>query len=155
MSKTSRLIVLCSAVLCSQYLCAQSRTMGIEEMFRLADENSKSIQTYRTGKEVADENLKAAKAQRLPDISASLSGSYWGNGKLWDRDFSNATKIDMPHWGNNFALEAQQVVYAGGAISSGIELAELEKQLAEMDWLEKPRDFDPFGQTGLSPLATI
>lgn len=140
MSKTSRLIVLCSAVLCSQYLCAQSRTMGIEEMFRLADENSKSIQTYRTGKEVANENLKAAKAQRLPDISASLSGSYWGNGKLWDRDFSNATKIDMPHWGNNFALEAQQVVYAGGAISSGIELAELEKQLAEMDWQKNRQD---------------
>ena len=140
MSKTSRLIVLCSAVLCSQYLCAQSRTMGIEEMFRLADENSKSIQTYRTGKEVADENLKAAKAQRLPDISASISGSYWGNGKLWDRDFSNATKIDMPHWGNNFALEAQQVVYAGGAISSGIELAELEKQLAEMDWQKNRQD---------------
>jgi len=132
--------VLCSAVLCSQYLCAQSRTMGIEEMFRLADENSKSIQTYRTGKEVSDENLKAAKAQRLPDISASLSGSYWGNGKLWDRDFSNATKIDMPHWGNNFALEAQQVVYAGGAISSGIELAELEKQLAEMDWQKNRQD---------------
>lgn len=132
--------MLCGAVLCSQYLCAQSRTMGIEEMFRLADENSKSIQTYRTGKEVADENLKAAKAQRLTDISASLSGSYWGNGKLWNRDFSNATKIDMPHWGNNFALEAQQVVYAGGAISSGIKLAELEKQLAEMDWQKNRQD---------------
>lgn len=132
--------MLCGAVLCSQYLCAQSRTMGIEEMFRLADENSKSIQTFRTGKEVADENLKAAKAQRLPDISASLSGSYWGNGKLWDRDFSNATKIEMPHWGNNFALEAQLAVYAGGAISSGIELAELEKQLAEMDWQKNRQD---------------
>ena len=24
-----------------------------------------------------------------------------------------------------------------------------------VQWLEKPRDFDPFGQTGLSPLATI
>lgn len=132
--------MLCGAVLCSQYLCAQSRTMGIEEMFRLADENNKSIQTFRTGKEVADENLKAAKAQRLPDISASLSGSYWGNGKLWDRDFSNATKIEMPHWGNNFALEAQLAVYAGGAISSGIELAELEKQLAEMDWQKNRQD---------------
>lgn len=132
--------MLCGAVLCSQYLCAQSRTMGIEEMFRLADENSKSIQTYRTGKEVADENLKAAKAQRLTDISASLSGSYWGNGKLWNRDFSNATKIDMPHWGNNFALEAQLAVYAGGAISSGIKLAELEKQLAEMDWQKNRQD---------------
>lgn len=140
MSKKSRLIVLCGAVLCSQYLCAQSRTMGIEEMFRLADENSKSIQAFRTGKEVADENLKAAKAQRLPDISASLSGSYWGNGKLWDRDFSNATKIEMPHWGNNFALEAQLAIYAGGAISSGIELAELEKQLAEMDWQKNRQD---------------
>lgn len=140
MSKKSRLIVLCGAVLCSQYLCAQSRTMGIEEMFRLADENSKSIQAFRTGKEVADENLKAAKAQRLPDISASLSGSYWGNGKLWNRDFSNATKIEMPHWGNNFALEAQLAVYAGGAISSGIELAELEKQLAEMDWQKNRQD---------------
>ena len=140
MSKKSRLIVLCGAVLCSQYLCAQSRTMGIEEMFRLADENSKSIQTFRTGKEVADENLKAAKAQRLPDISASLSGSYWGNGKLWDRDFSNATKIEMPHWGNNFALEAKLAVYAGGAINSGIELAELEKQLAEMDWQKNRQD---------------
>lgn len=114
--------------------------MGIEEMFRLADENSKSIQAFRTGKEVADENLKAAKAQRLPDISASLSGSYWGNGKLWNRDFSNATKIEMPHWGNNFALEAQLAVYAGGAISSGIELAELEKQLAEMDWQKNRQD---------------
>lgn len=46
----------------------------------------------------------------------------------------------MPHWGNNFALEAQLAVYAGGAISSGIELAELEKQLAEMDWQKNRQD---------------
>ena len=63
----------------------------------------------------------------------SLSASYWGNGKLWDRDFGNAMTIDMPHFGNNFALEAQQVVYAGGAISSGIRQAELGKLLAELD----------------------
>ncbi len=31
----------------------------------------------------------------------------------------------------------------------------LYAQLEETDGLEKPRDFDPFGQTGLSPLATI
>lgn len=99
--------------------------MGIDELFRLADANSTSIQAYATGKEAAAEALKAAKAQRLPDISASLSGSYWGDGKLWNRDFGNATHIDMPHWGNNFALEAQQVIYAGGAVNSGIELARL------------------------------
>ena len=134
MSKKKRLIgLLCITVLCSQGLCAQTRQMGIEELFRLADEQSKSIQTYRTGKKAAEEALKAAKAQRLPDVNVSLSASYWGNGKLWDRDFSNAMTIDMPHFGNNFALEAQQVIYAGGAISSGIRQAELGKLLAELD----------------------
>ena len=134
MSKKKRLIgLLYIAVLCSQGLCAQTRQMGIEELFRLADEQSKSIQTYRTGKEAAEEALKAAKAQRLPDVNMSLSASYWGNGKLWDRDFGNAMTIDMPHFGNNFALEAQQVVYAGGTISSGIRQAELGKLLAELD----------------------
>ena len=134
MSKKKRLIgLLYIAVLCSQGLCAQTRQMGIGELFRLADEQSKSIQTYRTGKEAAEEALKAAKAQRLPDVNVSLSASYWGNGKLWDRDFGNAMTVDMPHFGNNFAWEAQQVIYAGGAISSGIKQAELGKLLAELD----------------------
>lgn len=140
MSKNFRLIVPCLVALCSLHLCAQPRVMGIDELFRLADVNSTSIQAYATGKEAAAEALKAAKAQRLPDISASLSGSYWGDGKLWNRDFGNATHIDMPHWGNNFALEAQQVIYAGGAVNSGIELARLDKQKAELDWEKNRQD---------------
>ena len=134
MSKKKRLIgLLCATALCSQGLYAQSQLMGIDELLRLADAQSKSIQTYRTGTEAAGEALKAAKAQRLPDVNVSLSASYLGNGKIWDRDFGNAMTVDMPHFGNNFAIEAQQVIYAGGAISSGIRQAELGKQLAEFD----------------------
>ena len=51
MSKKRWLIVLLYAVLCSQRLFAQTldrRVLGINEMFRLADENSQSIQTYKT-----------------------------------------------------------------------------------------------------------
>ena len=124
---------MCITVLCSQVVCAQTRQMGIEELFRLADEQSKCIHAYRTGSEAAAEALKAAKAQRLPDVNVSLSASYLGNGKLWDRDFGNAMTVDIPHFGNNFALEAQQVVYAGGAVSSGIRQAELGRVLAELD----------------------
>ena len=40
----------------------------------------------------------------------------------------------MPHYGNNFSLEAQQVIYAGGAIKSGIELAELARKMTGLDW---------------------
>ena len=134
MSKKKRLIgLLCTTALCSQGLYAQSQLMGIDELLRLADAQSKSIQTYRTGTEAAGEALKAAKAQRLPDVNVSLSASYLGNGKIWDRDFGNTMTVDMPHFGNNFAIEAQQVIYAGGAISSGIRQAELSKQLAELD----------------------
>lgn len=69
MSKKRWLIVPLCVVLCSQGSFAQTLTrkvLGINEMFRLADENSQSIQTYKTEKEVTDEALKAAKSQRLP-----------------------------------------------------------------------------------------
>ena len=52
MSKKRWLIVPLCVVLCSQGSFAQTLTrkvLGINEMFRLADENSQSIQTYKTG----------------------------------------------------------------------------------------------------------
>ena len=140
MSKKRWLIVPLCAALCSQGVFAQTsgrKVLGINEMFRLADENSQSIQTYKTGKETADEALKAAKSQRLPDIGASLSFSYLGDGYLWDRDFKNGQNIPMPHFGNNFALEAQQV----------ITLAELGQQMATLDW-QKNRQEIRFLLTG-------
>ena len=133
-------MVLCVMVLCSQRLCAQEMLLGVEEMFRLADRNSVSIKAYGTGREAADEALKAAKSQRLPDINASLSASFLGDGRLWNRDFSGGTGIDIPSFGNNFALEASQVIYAGGAVDSRIELAQIEKQMAELDWQKNRQD---------------
>lgn len=141
MSNEERLIgLLCTAILCSQGVCAQPRKMGIEELFRLADGQSVSIQACRTAAETAGEALKAARAQRLPDIGVSLSASYLGNGRLWDRNFGNAMTVDMPHFGNNFALEAQQVIYAGGAVDSGIRRAELGQRLAELDLQKNVQD---------------
>jgi outer membrane protein len=136
MSKIIRLIVLLYAVLCSQTIYAQNaikRTLNIDEMFRLAVENSQRIKTYATGTEVALEAVKAAKSQRLPEIDLSASVSYLGNGRIWDRDFKNGQNAPIPHFGNNFSLQASQVVYAGGAINSAIALAELGNQMANLD----------------------
>lgn len=128
MSKKNKLMALCVTVLYSQCLHAQPRViMSIGQFLTLADQNSVSLQAWRTQEAAAEEALKAAQAQRLPDISVSATASYWGNGHLWDRNFSNGSQIRMPHFGNNFALEAQQTVYAGGAVSSSIELARLQK----------------------------
>ena len=127
-------------VLCCQDLCAQDMVMGIDGLFRLADENSVSIQTFSTGIDAAEEALKDAKSQRLPDISASLSVSFLGDGRIWDRDFGNGMKVDIPSFGNDFAIEASQVIYAGGAVDSGVEMARIGKRMAELDWQKNRRD---------------
>lgn len=112
--------------------------MSIGDIFAIADSASSSIRVFQTGVSAAEEALSAARSQRLPDISVSASVSYLGNGVLWDRNFGNPQKIDIPHFGNNLAIEAQQVIYAGGAVSSGIEIARLEHQKAGLD-LEQHR----------------
>ena len=140
MSMIKGLTVLCCVALCSQNLFAQHRQMSIAELFRLADENSTEIAVYRTAAEMAEEGLKAAKAQRLPQIDISASASYIGNGYLWDRDFTNGMKVDMPHFGNNFAVEASQVIYAGGAVESGVQMADLGRRMAGLDLQKRTQD---------------
>lgn len=106
--------------------------MSIAQLFDKIEENSKSLVTAKTGVEAANLGIGSAKSKKLPDLDASLSFSYIGNALLTDRDFSNVHGLSSPHFGNNFAFNAQQVVYAGGAINAGIKLAELGKQQAEV-----------------------
>ena len=110
---------------------AQSeRRMTVDELFQLVESNSKTLQEQKISVEFAQKGIEAARAQRLPDVNASLSASYNGNVVVMDRDFTKAQGFSSPHFGNSFALEAQQVVYAGGAIEAGIRLAELQRDMA-------------------------
>lgn len=106
--------------------------MTVTQLFEKIEENSKSLHTVKSGVEAASLGIESAKSKRLPDLDASLSFSYIGNALLTDRDFSNVRGLSSPHFGNNFTFQAQQVVYAGGAINAGIRLAELGKQQAEV-----------------------
>lgn len=114
------------------------RVTTLPQLFALAEEQSQSIKSFKTAAEASEHQLSAAKAQRLPDISASLSVGYLGDGLLGDRDFSNWQHIDNPHFTNNFVLKAQQLIYAGGAIESAVSLAEMDKRMSLLD-LEKNR----------------
>ncbi len=107
------------------------RDLTVEALFELLESNNRSLRTQKMEAEVAVKGVEVAKSKRLPDIDASLSVSYNGNVIMMDRDFGNATGFSSPHFGNNFALEASQTVYAGGAINAGIRLAEVQKQQSE------------------------
>lgn len=114
---------------------AQSTVLaeGMNVLFRTADANNTSIKAYRTAMEKAERDVEAAKAQQLPDVKTSLSLSYIGNAQLWNRHFGDFINGSMPHFGNNFSLTAQQVVYSGGAITSGIRLAELGRDMETLN----------------------
>ena len=108
------------------------RELTIEELFGLVEENSSSLRAEKTGVQFADQGVAAAKTERLPDIQTSLSASYNGNILMMDRDFTHAHGYSSPHLGNSLAVEAQQVVYSGGALSAGIRMAELGREQAEV-----------------------
>ncbi len=124
-------MLLASLLLTGGELWAQ-QTMTIGQLFQKIEDNNRQLRASKSGVESASLGIDAAKSKRLPDLDASLSFSYIGNVLLTDRDFSNVQGLSSPHFGNNFAFQAQQVVYAGGAISAGIKLAELGKQQAEV-----------------------
>ena len=142
---------------------AQHR-MSLQTLFDLADQQSQRIKVSEAALKAAEEGVASAKSALLPSVEFSLQGSYTGNAFLMSRGFSASGtteyvvpglgpqqvqngKQPTPHWGNSFTAQASQVIYAGGAIRSGIEMARLGRQLAELD-VEKNRQEVRFLLTG-------
>ncbi len=104
--------------------------MDISELFDLLERNDKTLNVQKIGVDAAREGVRSARNQRLPDINASVSASYIGNALLMERDFTQVQNLTSPHFGNSFTLDAQQVVYAGGAVSAGVRIAEIAAEQA-------------------------
>ena len=148
-------------------ICAQEntvQTMTLTALYDIADRQSRKVRVSEVALQAAEEGVAAAKSALLPSVDLSLQGSYTGNAFMLSRGFSgNGTtdyivpgvgvipvangKQDTPHWGNSFTAQVSQVVYAGGAIRSGIRMAELGKEMAELD-VEKNRQEIRFLLTG-------
>lgn len=135
MCKLRLLIVILMLSLLRHYTFAQDTQklhLSIDNMFDLIERHNKDLKTAKTAVEVSNQDCNVAKAQRLPDISASVSVSYNGDATLMDRDFSNAMKAESPHFGNKLNLNLYQPLYMGGAITGGINLAEAQTDMANI-----------------------
>ena len=127
-------MALLMAVVTAMVAKAQTeRKMTVDELFQLVESNSKTLRQEKISVEFAKKGIEAARSARLPELTASASVSMNGDVVMMDRDFTNAHGFAAPRWGNSLALEAQQVVYAGGAIDAGIALATLQHQQAQVD----------------------
>ncbi len=122
----------CLLFFCGTTFCAEAQENALQRLFDMAEAQNTSLRAGHTAVKMAEENLKAARHDRLPEINAQVSFSYLGDGSILDRNFSDAHRAAMPHYGNNFALEASQVLYAGGALNAGIELAKIAGESARL-----------------------
>lgn len=105
--------------------------LTLTDVFTRIENENQTMSMLRTAHEAAEEGIKSAKNARYPEINAELNVSYIGDSFLTDRNFSNYTKAPSPHFGNGFTLEAQQVVYAGGAVNAAVKMAEHEGHMSE------------------------
>lgn len=105
--------------------------LTLADVFTRIENENQTMSMLRTAQEAAEEGIKSAKNARYPEINAELNVSYIGDSFLTDRNFSNYTKAPSPHFGNGFTLEAQQVVYAGGAVNAAVKMAEHEGHMSE------------------------
>lgn len=127
------IMLLCTLSWAISINAQQHYILSLEHLFALADENSKTLKVETSAVLEAEQAIKVAKNGYLPDIDISLSASYLGNGSLLDRDFSNGQSVKMPHFGNNFAIKASQLIYGGGAVTNSIAMAKLKKEMASIN----------------------
>lgn len=110
---------------------AQTRqVLSIEDLFEIAEANSVQLRPSFSAEEEAKREISIARSGRLPDINASLSLSYIGDGFTTKRNFSDYQKAPIPHLGTGLSLNVNQPLYTGGAIKNSIELAELKSTAA-------------------------
>lgn len=148
MQKRHLLVTVFAVSLSATALSQTVQRLTIGEMFGLLDKANSSIRASQTGVEAAREGVSAARSQRLPDISTRLSASFIGNVLLMDRNFSNVHGLHAPHFGNQFAVDVQQTVYAGGAVDAGVRLSQLglDKAGTATDLTRQQQRFMVLGQ---------
>lgn len=105
-------------------------TVSLETLFELAETTGAWLRPSIAAEQEARREEDVSRSQRLPDINANLSVSYLGDGFTTKRNFSDYQKAPIPHLGNGLAVGITQPVYAGGAITAGIEMAQLKSTAA-------------------------
>lgn len=136
--KRIALILICVLPFAVTTISAQTagRTITLDELYALADTQSKAIKIFETAVMESEQDISVARNAYLPNIDFSASASYNGNVWVSDRDFSDGQNFTAPHFGNSFSIEASQVVFAGGAIANSIKSMEIRKQISEWDLAE-------------------
>ena len=120
-------VLLCA---CAPGTTAQEVAMDVPSLLGHIAFGNAEVRSARSACEVAEQGVATARSARLPHLQASIDLNYLGDGTILDRNFSNAMRDRLPHFGNTLSVTLYQPVYQGGAISAGIDIARRQSELA-------------------------
>ncbi len=114
--------------------CVYGQTViTLDEIFKTAEANSAQLRPSFSALEETEKEIAVARSGRLPDINASFSLSYIGDGFTVNRKLGDYQKAPIPHLGTGLSINISQPLFTGGAISNAIDLAGLKSTAARYE----------------------
>lgn len=109
----------------------QERLMTVQELAKSLEEHNIQLKLAKASVTIADARIGEVKANRLPDIGTDMQGFYLSDVSIFDKHFNHLQKVDIPNFGHQFNVSANQLIFAGGKINKSVRLAEMNKTLSE------------------------
>lgn len=125
----------------------KEQVFTISEIFYSAETSGIQLRASVTAEREAAKEISVSRSKMLPEITASLSLSYMGDGFTTKRNFSDYQKAPIPHFGNGLGVNIYQPLYMGGAIKAGVEMSE-KKAVASEYYTELKRNDIRYRLTG-------
>ncbi len=114
--RVSRAALLGSGLLVCLTAASPVSAMSLQEALMLTNQNSPTLHAARAGVRAANESVRQTIAKALPQINGSASSSLTYSESLAAQDV-----FSQKH---SLGLVVDQVLYAGGAVDSGLKLAD-------------------------------
>ena len=110
------------------------RKISVDELFDRVRDNHPNLLVSKADISIAKQGVEVAKNAMLPNINTGLQAYYLGDAHIIDKDFSNNIRVDMPHLGNTFSLDASQLIWRGGIVRNSIKAQSLREELMELNY---------------------
>ena len=122
-------------------LGAQPRVFTLDELLSVADTCSAPLRASRLAADASRAEQEAVDRRVLtPDVRLDAAVGYLGNGYGWGRDSSYSFTVPIPHFSTRFGVEAQQVVFSGGAARAARQQAAQGARLASLDAAQRRQE---------------
>ncbi len=109
----------------------RERTMTVQELADSLKANNIQLKIAKTNVLLADAKIAEVKTNYLPNIKTEMIGMYLSDVGVYDKHWNKLQEVDIPNFGHQFNVSANQLIFGGGRINKSVDLAKLNKSLSE------------------------